>query len=329
MKKTNFGNRISVATHATKYFLARKETEVSAFDQLRYSPFLVQLVVTRKCNLKCGYCNEFDQTSDPVPYDVLLKRLEKIRRLGALAVEFTGGEPLLHPNLVDLVRRATTYHFPARMLISNAILMKNDVIRDLNDAGLTHLQISVDGVTSNATTKKTLNTLRKRLERIAELARFKVVMSGVVGVCPPGETLAMIDFAKSHGFIPRVLLIHDHSGQLKLSEEELRTYEAAKKRIGKRFAEAHGYREQLISGKSAPFKCRAGARYVYVDEFGDAHWCSQKAPLFTKPILDYSINDLKTQFYLKKGGCEAFCTIGCVRTCSEKDERRRQDYRPD
>ena len=323
MKKASAGWR-EVATHATQYFLSRKETDLSVWDQALYAPFLVQLVVTRKCNLKCGYCNEFDQTSDPVPFDVLLARLERVRRLGALAVEFTGGEPLLHPNLTDLVRRATEYHFPARMLISNAILMKDEVIHGLNDAGLTHLQVSVDGVTSNDITVKTLNTLRKRLERIAELATFKVVLSGVVGTCFPEETLEMIDFAKDHGFIPRVLLIHDHHGQLKLSEEELQTYEAAKRRIGKRFSEAHGYREQLIAGKAAPFKCRAGSRYIYVDEFGNAHWCSQKAAFFSKPILEYTAADLKREFHTHKGGCEAYCTIGCARTCSEKDERRSQ-----
>jgi MoaA/NifB/PqqE/SkfB family radical SAM enzyme len=325
MTKTRPTGWHDAATHAAKFFLSRKETELSLRNQLLYAPYLVQLVVTRKCNLKCGYCNEFDQTSAPVPHDVLLARLERIRRLGALAVEFTGGEPLLHPHLTDLVQRATAYHFPARMLISNAFLMKDDVIRGLNDAGLTHLQVSVDGVTSNDVTIKTLNTLRKRLDRIAALARFKVVMSGVVGTCPPEETLEMIDFAKDRGFIPRVLLIHDHNGQLKLSEKELQTYEAAKRRIGRRFAEAHGYREQLISGQRAPFKCRAGARYIYVDEFGNAHWCSQKSALFSKPILEYGLADLKTNFHTPKGGCEDYCTIGCARTCSGKDEHRRQD----
>ena len=323
MAKPGLLGTLSTVTAATRYFTARSKTALSISEQLRYSPFLVQLVVTRKCNLKCGYCNEFDQVSDPVPYETLIERVEKIRSLGALSIEFTGGEPLLHPRLTDLIRHATDLNFPARMLISNAILMKDDVIGALNEAGLTHLQVSVDGVTNNDITKKTLNTLRNRLERIALLARFKVVLSGVVGTCPPEETIEMIDFAKEHGFIPRILLIHDHSGRLKLSEEELKTYETAKSRIGRRFSESHGYRERLIAGESAPFKCRAGARYIYIDEFGNAHWCSQKADLFSKPILDYTAADLKTQFHTVKG-CDDYCTIGCARTCSAKDNFRRQ-----
>ena len=310
--------------HICKFFLSKGRTAVSLVDQISYAPYLVQLVVTRRCNLKCGYSNEYDGTSAPVPYDDLLRRLEKIRSLGTLGIEFTGGEPLLHPNLVDLVREATRADFPARMLISNVLLMTDEVIEGLNDAGLTHLQVSVDGVKKNDITKKTLNTLRKRLDRISDLAAFKVVMSGVVGTCPPDETLEMLDYAKDHGFIPRVLLIHDEAGQLKLTDEELRTYKAAKAHIGKRFSESHGYRDRLIAGEPAPFKCRAGARYIYVDEFGDAHWCSQKVLKFSKPILDYGVADLKEQFYHAKDDCDDFCTIGCARTCSARDEWRRQ-----
>ncbi len=306
------------------FFLKRKDTALSALDQMRFSPFLVQLVVTRKCNLKCAYCNEFDRTSEPVPYETLRERISKIRSLGALALELSGGEPLLHPGLVDLVGEATRLNFPQRMLISNAILMKDDVIRALNDAGLTHLQVSVDGVKSNASTKKTLDTLRPRLDALSRLAKFQVVMSGVMGTCPPEETFEMLDFAEDRGFVPRVLLIHDHTGKLKMSADELLTYQEVKRKIGRKFSESNEYRERLIRGEAAPFKCRSGSRYLYVDEFGDAHWCSQKRDLFSKPILEYTVRDLKEQFYLQKG-CESFCTIGCVRSCSSVDEFRKQD----
>ena len=49
------------------------------FSRFRYSPFLAQMVVIRRCNLSCGYCSEFDKTSDPVPVEILEKRLEKLK----------------------------------------------------------------------------------------------------------------------------------------------------------------------------------------------------------------------------------------------------------
>src|SRR5262249_51004944 len=80
-------------------------------SRLMYSPFLVQLVVTRRCNLSCTYCNEFDEVSDPVPTDELKRRIDKIRELGAWALELTGGEPMMHPEIYELVRYAKSLGF--------------------------------------------------------------------------------------------------------------------------------------------------------------------------------------------------------------------------
>lgn len=78
----------------------------------------------------------------------------------------------------------------------------------------------------------------------------------------------------------------------------------------------------MLSG-SAPFKCRAGSRDLYVDELGDTHWCSQTRGVFRKPLLEYTGDDLRDQFYTKKT-CAPACTIGCVRTQSAYDEGRAQ-----
>ena len=80
---------------------------------------------------------------------------------------------------------------------------------------------------------------------------------------------------------------------------------------------------QLLAGKEAPFKCRAGARYLYLDEHGLVHWCSQQRQDFEKPLADYSVKDLKDQFYKYKD-CSLLCTVGCARTSSAYDEWRRQ-----
>ena len=150
--------------------------KVSLLQRVRYSPFLVQMVVVRRCNLACGYCNEFDQTSPPVPTELLKVRIAHVRRLGALSVEFTGGEPLLHPDLPELIRHAKREGIPRARLISNAFLMSEEKVKALNAAGLDHLQVSVDGVEPNAVTVKTLKPLRPKLEMLARVAKFKVTL---------------------------------------------------------------------------------------------------------------------------------------------------------
>ncbi len=288
-----------------------------------YGPFLAQLVITRRCNLSCGYCSEFDKTSDPVPFDDLASRLRKLRELKTWAVCLTGGEPCLHPRLPDLIGEMRALGFRRRQMITNGYKLTKDLIEAFNENGLTDMQISVDGVVPNETTVKTLQPLRKKLSLLAEHARFKVVMSGVIGSAPPAEAIEVIDFARENGFIPRILLIHDENGQLKLNPEELAAYREAKRKIGSRFEDADGYREQLIQEGTAPFKCRAGSRYLYVDEFGQVHWCSQTRGVFTKNLQQYSFDDLKTQFYTPKD-CHATCTVGCVRTASIYDQWRGQ-----
>jgi MoaA/NifB/PqqE/SkfB family radical SAM enzyme len=296
---------------------------LNVFQWLRYGPWLAQVVVTRRCNLTCGYCTEYDRTSDPVPYDELVLRLAKLAELRAWAVCLTGGEPTMHPRLPDLVAEMKKLGFKRRMLITNGTRLTSKLIDALNAAGLTDMQISVDGVKPNDVTSKTLRPLRKKLELLAERAKFEVVMSGVIGSAPPEEVLEVVDFAKAHGFTPRILLLHDENGQSRLTHEELAAYKEAKRRIGERADEAHGYRGKMIDSGAASFKCRSGSRYLYVDEFGNVQWCAQTRGVFTKNLLTYTYADLREQFDTPKS-CSAQCTIGCARTASATDEWRPQ-----
>ncbi len=306
---------------ARHFLLDRPRLPTGLLDQLRFSPLLVQMVLTRRCNLKCGYCNEFDRESPPVPTRDLRLQLDRAHALGALAVELTGGEPLLHPDIFEILAHATRLGFPARMMISNAYLFTEEKLRWLNDAGLTHLQVSIDGIEPNQTTSKVLDLLRRKLELISQHKKFIVQLSAVIGACPPDEVLEIIDFARQADFLPRVLLLHGAGGRLSLTRKEMAAYEQAKRAMDKRFAEARGYRETLLDGEPAPFKCRAGARYLYVDELGLVHWCSQQRDRFEKPLLEYTVDDLREQFFTPKQ-CDRYCTVGCARTASAYDEWR-------
>jgi len=288
-----------------------------------FAPFHAQLVVTRRCNLACTYCNEFDDHSPPVPYDELCRRIDKIHALGTWAVEFTGGEPVEHPQLVDLVRYAKAKGFYKVQLISNAYKWNEALVHALNDAGLDDLQVSVDGVTPNDVTIKVLKPLRKKLEVIAAHAKFRVTLNAVIGSAPPGEAIEALAFAREQGFKPRVNLVHGEDGQLRLSPEQLEEFRAIKRTLGRRFKESADYRTRLMESGSAPFKCRAGSRYLYIDEHGMVRWCSQTRDYWGAPLETYSPADLKQQFRTRKS-CSDACTIGCVRTASAPDAWRSQ-----
>src|SRR6202045_193545 len=68
-------------------------------------PLLAHIIPIRRCNLACTYCNEFDDVSQPVPTGEMFQRVDKLPELGTSVVTISGGEPLLHPQLDDLVGR--------------------------------------------------------------------------------------------------------------------------------------------------------------------------------------------------------------------------------
>jgi MoaA/NifB/PqqE/SkfB family radical SAM enzyme len=300
-------------------------SRISWLDWLKYGPFLAQLVVTRRCNLSCGYCTEYDKTSDPIPFDVLQKRMVKLRELRTWALSLMGGEPTMHPDLLKIIGEMRRLGFRRRMMTTNATLLTCDMIEGLNREGLTDMSVSVDGVRPNTVTVKVLDTLHKRLELLSNHAKFEVTLSGVIGSSSRAEVLEVIQYAQSHEFNPRLLLIHDENGQLRLSPEELAVYAEAKEKVGRAAREAHDYRERLIQNGEAPFRCRSGARYLYIDEGGMVRWCAQTRTGFGKNIFDYTLDDLREQFYTEKS-CSPKCSVGCVRTASAYDEWRPQGF---
>ena len=128
-------------------------------------PVLAQVVPIRRCNLACTYCNEFDDHSAPVPTDTMLERIDHLTRLGTANIEISGGEPLLHPDLADIIRRIR-HNGALAGLITNGYLLNEKRIASFNDAGLDHLQISIDNVTPDDTSKKSLKVLDTKLQML-------------------------------------------------------------------------------------------------------------------------------------------------------------------
>src|SRR6266576_5055202 len=79
-------------------------------------PILVHIIPNRRCNLACTYCNEFDDFSKPVPLEEMKKRLDILADMGTSIITISGGEPLMHPDLDEVIR-----HMRRRGLIAGLI----------------------------------------------------------------------------------------------------------------------------------------------------------------------------------------------------------------
>jgi molybdenum cofactor biosynthesis enzyme MoaA len=180
-----------------------------------YQPVAAHIIPIRRCNLSCAYCNEYDDRSEPVPTDEMLRRIDKLAALGTGVVTLSGGEPLLHPDLDDIIRRIRSRGSIAT-LITNGYLLNRARIDRLNRAGLDHLQISIDNVMPDDVSKKSTKVLDQKLRLLAEDAEFDVTVNSVVGggIRNPEDALTIALRARALGFSTTVGLIHDGSGQL-------------------------------------------------------------------------------------------------------------------
>jgi MoaA/NifB/PqqE/SkfB family radical SAM enzyme len=286
----------------------------------RRHPIMAHIIPIRRCNLSCSYCNEYDDFSKPVPTDVVINRINKLADLGTSIITLSGGEPLLHPDLDDIIAAMRRRGVMAGM-ITNGYLLVPERVQRLNQAGLDHLQISIDNVKPDEVSKKSLKVLDKKLEILAEYADFHVNINSVVGggIHNPDDALVVGRRAIELGFSATVGIIHDGDGQLRpLGDRERAVYQEMKALENRHFAQLNYFQDAIAQGKPNNWRCRAGARYMYICEDGLVHYCSQQRGYPGTPLDQYTSADISRE-YLSEKPCAPYCTVSCVHYVSYFD----------
>lgn len=288
---------------------------------LRKAPIEAQLIVTRRCNLSCGYCTEYDKVSAFIPLEVLKTRIDALHRLRVINIALLGGEPLMHPQLPDVVayadRRAQV------SLTTNGFLLTEQLIRKFNDAGLRNMEVSVDAVTADRTSyiQKCLKTIRPKLRLLKEHAAFDVLVNMVLCDQTKGEFEDAICELEDLGFPVTIDLLHNGHGTVAIQGADYA--DLWKRYYVDRTAHAvldQDYGAQLLEGNRPQWHCRAGHRFIYVDEFGNVQFCSAQRGRLNKPVVEYTKRDLQTHGRSYKG-CESGCALLCVYRDSVIDNR--------
>jgi len=286
-------------------------------------PLLAHIIPIRRCNLACTYCNEFDDFSKPVPTEEMFARIDRLGSFGTSIVTVSGGEPLLHPELDAIIGRIRKNGILAG-LITNGYLLVKERIERLNRAGLEYLQISIDNVMPDDVSKKSLKVLDQKLELLAEHAEFHVNINSVLGsgVKDPEDALRVAHRAVELGFTSTVGLIHDGNGQLQpLGTREREIFEEIMSLGKKSFSRVNQFQHNIAAGKENDWRCRAGARYLYICEDGLVHYCSQQRGYPGIPLSEYSSERRRREFLTKKS-CAPGCTVSCVHQVAALDNWR-------
>jgi AdoMet-dependent heme synthase len=126
----------------------RPDMSAADFSQ---APYLVIWETTRSCDLACKHCRAEAVTSRH-PLELTTteakRMMDDVRRFGRPLFVLTGGDPLKRPDVVELVEYGSSIGLRMAMTPSGTPLMTESVLRDLRQAGLSRLAISLDGSTA-------------------------------------------------------------------------------------------------------------------------------------------------------------------------------------
>ena len=285
-------------------------------------PWVAHLYVTEQCNLDCHYCNEYDN-GIPHPSAADLKKwMKHIRDLGVARIGFQGGEPLKHPDIVELVRYAKSIGLSPVSMSTNGFLLTRQLLTELEEAGLDKLQISVDRMTPIASTRKSMKSILPKLDWFQD-SKIKLQVSGVLFNETLDEIGQVIDTCLDRRIPVHARVIHDdlvHNRILRdptAGEPLLRFIEKQEelKRNGEMIHTSWNlftYEKKMLRQEPVEWTCIAGYKYFFVSSRGKFWPCSQLRT--ERHILEITREDLLS--YNRKKSCQAKCGVYCTAEAS-------------
>ena len=172
-------------------------------------PLITTIEITQNCNFKCQHCYNFDRTKEiPLPLkentltpDEILRAIDSVAEAGALYLNLSGGEVLMHPHLLDFVRRGKSHNLEVR-LKTNGSLLSVDRCVELDKSGLGGMDISLYGFSDESYDRLTARQgmFIKATEGIlnAKNAGLDVSVSIILHRYNLDEISEMKDFCESH-----------------------------------------------------------------------------------------------------------------------------------
>ncbi len=280
-------------------------------------PLQCSLYVTDRCNLDCAYCTEYDNSRPHPGIDDLKKWVRKIRELGTMRIALVGGEPLTHPDIVELVRYCRELGF-ATSLTTNGFLLTRNLVAQLEEAGLQVMQISVDRMTPSAITKKSFKTVLPKLDYFSD-SKISLHITGVICADTLPEAQAVLETGLSRGIPTEVRLVHaDPLQRFRVDRgrrEELERFidlMIEQKRRGEKIHTSEAilnYQRSLLRGEHVEWTCVAGYKLFFVSAQGKFWICSMVHT--DKHIMDVTLDDLYANYRKKscQDGCGVYCAV--------------------
>lgn len=134
-------------------------------------PLWLLAELTYKCPLQCPYCAnplDFAARQGELSTEEWLKVFEQGRKLGAVQLGFSGGEPLVRQDLTTLIREARQMGYYSN-LITSGVGLNERKVAEFREAGLDHIQVSFQA--ADETVNNMLAGSQKAFEQKLKMAR--------------------------------------------------------------------------------------------------------------------------------------------------------------
>jgi MoaA/NifB/PqqE/SkfB family radical SAM enzyme len=280
--------------------------------------------LTSRCNCKCIMCDMHRQPPKDIAFKDAKKVLETLARNGFLIVYFTGGEPTLHPNIVDIISYANRLGLVATMTTNGT--PSKVLLSKLKDAGLYLLSVSLDHW-DPAICERIRNHQKIFEKQVGTLTYLKEIGLKTYALAYLNPILLEDGVEKLAVFtndklgVPFAFCYPTNcdansyflGGELskkppstRLEDQVQRILELKKE--GKEIANLYCYVEDAVNfpNHHPNFYCRGGQDVIYVDWLGDVYPCFSK----NEKLFNAINND--TPKFLKNIHCND-CLINCFR----------------
>jgi radical SAM protein with 4Fe4S-binding SPASM domain len=172
--------------------------------QLLNAPFLVVWNLTNMCNLRCRHC--YQQAGhvlkDELSLEEKFKVVDELTSAGVVAIAFSGGEPIMHPDFFPTARRARERGLYVSVA-TNGVLLTPEMMNRLKDVGVGYIEVSLDSARPEVHDgfRGVPGAWKRTVEGIAHSAKAGVftVMATTVTRLNYENVSALIDLSKKLG----------------------------------------------------------------------------------------------------------------------------------
>lgn len=257
----------------------------------------VFMEITRACNLHCTHClNDSGKAQkDQLSTKEIDSLIDNFSGLGVQEIRFTGGEPLLHPNIYEFIKRARILNIRPS-IGTNGTLITPEVAKKLKEAGLCQAVVSLDGTEEAHDKIRGKNNFKRAIDGIKNL-QDQGIMVRVNSVLMKNNMFDIIQLAKQLNSqkIPTFIRRFIESGRgtnLKSNMLSATDYEAVKQELvdelNGRYIKGHYLNDKEVTPRiKLPFErtsCSAGRRAFVIVPNGDIHSCGFLAAQGEKPL---------------------------------------------